>query len=400
MSPWQCSRAWAFRNAPRVHVCSLWPPAVCSAAAVKFDLLLCRNAACPVRRTETNRRCGLLSLLKPPPPPTHTHPSVTILKPGGLFTGISPIVWPVLWWNRFIWTVKGSASPRTSLILFAWDAGLRGNSPGLPGEETWRRRNRRCISERDSHAAHVTGLFVQLSLHSGADALHTHTHWLVSSTVSFTCGLLLWKGTVWQLRQKRGFSGRVCCGELQTTFLEPQTATGLRCDSLETCTSPYAESCCGSVGSERRPRKTWSCFAPIQVSFKPRLTPLYAWGRGLTPPLYATFKEGSFGTMRLERHLFFQTFALILISPRFFISAKQEAHGAGFYSGGSVDHKFCWIYSEQLLLRSCSHAFMLTTECTVLISFFLTPQALTDWSHCFHSDGEYIDFMLILESSV
>lgn len=114
----------------------------------------------------------------------------------------------------------------------------------------------------------------------------------------------------------------------------------------------------------------------------------------MTPPLYAIFKEGSFETMRLDGHLFFQTFALILISPQFFISAKQEACGACFFSQLITDS-----VTERMLLRSCTHAFIVKTESAVLIRFFLTPQAVTDCSHCFHRDGEYIDFMLILESS-
>lgn len=370
MSPWQRSRARAFRNAPRVRVCSLSLTTGC--------LLCCCCEVWPVavsKRGVSSQKDGdkqtLWPVISPETTHAHTHPSVTILKPGGLFTGISPVVLPVLWWNRFYLNSQrqrlaedkpgpvcvGRRSPREQ-SRFAWRRDV----------ETWRETG--VASASETRAAHVRGLFVQLSPCLGADALartHTHTGWcqtLSASPVASCCERAPFDSSC--VRQKRGFAA----GGLQVTFLEPQTATGLRCDSLETCTSPYAERCSGSVGSERRPRKTWSVFTPIQVSFKPRLTPLYAWGRELTPPLYATFKEGSFGTMRLDRHLFFQTFALILISPRFFISAKQEAHGAGFYSGESIEHRFCWIYSEQLLLRSCSQAFMLTTECNCSYQLF------------------------------
>lgn len=75
-------------------------------------------------------------------------------------------------------------------------------------------------------------------------------------------------------------------------------------------------------------------------------------GGGLTPPLYATFKEGSFETIRLDGRLFFQTFALILISPQFFISAKQET-----CSTVSLYKKINWsqILLEVLLPWSYAH---------------------------------------------
>lgn len=147
----------------------------------------------------------------------------------------------------------------------------------------WRRNvdtEKPASHQRARLVLHMSEAFL-CSCHCTREQMHcTHTHTLAGVK---RCQLHLWppavKGhrlTTQCLRQKRGFSGRVCCGELQTTFLEPQTETGLRCDFLETCTSPCAERCCGSVGSERRPRKTWSVFAPIQVSLKPRLTPLYA----------------------------------------------------------------------------------------------------------------------------
>lgn len=47
----------------------------------------------------------------------------------------------------------------------------------------------------------------------------------------------------------------------------------------------------------------------------------------------------------------------------------------------------------------CAHAFMAKSECTVPIRAFSPPQVHTDCTHCFHRDGEYIDFKLILESS-
>lgn len=50
-------------------------------------------------------------------------------------------------------------------------------------------------------------------------------------------------------------------------------------------------------------------------------------------------------------------------------------------------------------MELCTHAFMVQSECTVLIRVFSPPQADTECTHCFHRDGEYIDFMLILDSS-
>lgn len=140
-------------------------------------------------------------------------------------------------------------------------------------------RNRRCISERDScctcqrpFCAAVTTL--------GSRCTCAHTHTLAGVK---RCQLHLWPPAVKGHRLTARASDRSvvfpeesAAGGLQVTFLEPQTATGLRCDSLETCTLPYAERRSGSAGSERRPRKTWSVFTPIQVSFKPRLTPLCA----------------------------------------------------------------------------------------------------------------------------
>lgn len=42
---------------------------------------------------------------------------------------------------------------------------------------------------------------------------------------------------------------------------------------------------------------------------------------------------------------------------------------------------------------------MVKSEGKVLIRVFSPPLADTDCTHCFHRDGEYMDFMLILESS-
>lgn len=120
--------------------------------------------------------------------------------------------------SHFIWTVKGSASVRTSLNLMACllpDIGNRVALRRIEMESSSEEprcciRHSRCTCQRP---------FVQLSLHSGADATHTR----VSSAARFTCGLPMLKSNIQQLQPQIDlwlFHLKVCLGELLMTFFD------------------------------------------------------------------------------------------------------------------------------------------------------------------------------------
>lgn len=220
MSPWQRSRARAFRNAPRVRVCSLSLTTGC--------LLCCCCEVWPVavsKRGVSSQKDGdkqtLWPVISPETTPPHprTHPPLCYHFETGRviyrnfscrFTGF--VMKPLLF-------EQSKAAPRRGQ---AWSC-LRG-TPVPAGTvqvclEKRRgdvERNRRCISERDScctcqrpFCAAVTTLGSRCT----CTHAHTHTGWcqtLSASPVASCCERAPLDSSC--VRQKRGFSGRVCCG--------------------------------------------------------------------------------------------------------------------------------------------------------------------------------------------
>ena len=156
---------------PRVPVCSLSPCAVCSAAAaVKFDLLLCWNATCPVRQMQTNKRCGLLSLPKPDTPHHHHHFETQNVIFRNFSCCLAGFVMKPLYFKR---QRLAENKPDLVCLWLYWTRVQSGVALRRNVEmESSEAKRQRCISERDSCCT-CQRPFVQLSLHSGADAPHT-----------------------------------------------------------------------------------------------------------------------------------------------------------------------------------------------------------------------------------
>lgn len=126
-----------------------------------------------------------------------------------IITGIRSNTWrnfllfEPLWWTLCVWTVEGSASAVSSMILFAYAFPFMTSIvdveipewvfSSLPGEETWRVRGvlKRLLMLRQWFMLHMSEAFCPAV--SELSSRCTRTHRLVSNAVRLTCGpQLLW----------------------------------------------------------------------------------------------------------------------------------------------------------------------------------------------------------------